>query len=146
MLGPQKYYSEAAERTETAVSLVLERVEHAREASRETVATLGVVQRAQAEAHGSFAGIERALDASVEWLRTISEAASESGALLARSNASLGELARGTESFASAMQQVAAGSEEQSAGAQEIAAASAALASASQSLQARVAAFRVTEG
>jgi methyl-accepting chemotaxis protein len=138
--------AEAAERTETAVALVLDRVEHARETSRETVTTLGVVQRAQQEAHGSFTGIERALDDSVVWLRTISEAANESGTLLARNNAKLGELARGTESFASAMQQVAAGSEQQSAGAQEIAAASAALASASQSLQARVAAFRVTAG
>ena len=133
----------AAERTEIAVSLVLERVEHARESSRDTVTTLGVVQHAQREAHGSFGGIERALDESVVWLRTISDAASESGTLLASNNARLAELAHGTESFASAMQQVAAGAEEQSAGAQEIAAASAALASASQSLQARVSAFRV---
>ena len=55
---------EAAERTETAVTLVLERVEHARESSRETVTTLGVVQHAQSEAHGSFTGIEHALDES----------------------------------------------------------------------------------
>ena len=134
---------EAAERTETAVTLVLERVENARESSRETVTTLGLVQRAQREAHGSFGGIERALDESIVWLRTISEAATESGALLAGNNARLAELAHGTESFASAMQQVAAGSQQQSAGAEEIAAASASLASASQSLQARVAAFRV---
>jgi methyl-accepting chemotaxis protein len=138
--------AEAAERTEVAVTLVLERVELARESSRETVTTLGVVQHAQGEAHGSFAGIEHALDESVAWLRTISEAAAESGALLAKNNARLAELAQGTESFASAMQQVAAGSEQQSAGAQEIAAASAALASASQALQARVSAFRVSEG
>lgn len=135
--------AEAAERTETAVALVLARVEDARESSRETVTTLGVVQHAQREAHGSFGGIERALDESVAWLRSISDAAAESGTLLASNNARLAELAHGTESFASAMQQVAAGSEQQSAGAQEIAAASAALASASQSLQARVAAFRV---
>ena len=134
---------EAAERTETAVTLVLERVEHARESSRETVTTLGLVQRAQREAHGSFGGIERALDESIVWLRTIGEAATESGALLAGNNARLAELAHGTESFASAMQQVAAGSQEQSAGAEEIAAAAAALASASRGLQARVAAFRV---
>ena len=135
--------AEAAARTGMAVALVLARVEHARESSRETVTTLGVVQHAQREAHGSFGGIERALDESVAWLRSISEAAAESGTLLAGNNARLAELAHGTESFASAMQQVAAGSEEQSAGAQEIAAASAALASASQGLQARVAAFRV---
>ena len=91
-------------------------------------------------------GIEHALDASVAWLTTISAAAAESGTLLAKNNARLAELAHGTESFASAMQQVAAGSQEQSAGAQEIAAASAALASASQTLQARVSAFRVSEG
>jgi methyl-accepting chemotaxis protein len=137
---------EAAERTETAVALVLERVEQARESSRETVTTLGVVQHAQREAHGSFGGIERALEESIAWLRTISDAATESGTLLAHNNARLADLAHGTESFASAMQQVAAGSEEQSAGAQEIAAASAALASASQSLQARVSAFRVSAG
>ena len=138
--------SEAAERTATAVELVLERADDARESSRETVTTLGIVQRAQREAHGSFAGIEQALDESVRWLRTIGDAAAESGALLAGNNARLAELARGTESFASAMQQVAAGSEQQSAGAQEIAAASAALAGASQALQARVSAFRVGEG
>ncbi len=138
--------AEAAERTETAVALVLERVELARESSRETVTTLGVVQHAQQEAHGSFTGIEHALGESVGWLRSISEMATESGTLLAKNNARLAELAHGTESFASAMQQVAAGSEQQSAGAQEIAAASAALASASQTLQARVSAFRVSEG
>ena len=138
--------AEAAERTEVAVTLVLERVELARESSRETVTTLSVVQHAHGEAHGSFAGIEHALEESVAWLRTISEAAAESGALLAKNNERLAELAQGTESFASAMQQVAAGSEQQSAGAEEIAAASAALASASQALQARVSAFRVSEG
>ncbi len=138
--------AEAAERTETAVALVLERVEDARESSQETVTTLGVVQHAQREAHGSFDGIERALDESVAWLRSISDAATESGTLLASNNVRLAELAHGTESFASAMQEVAAGSEQQSAGAQEIAAASAALASASQSLQARVSAFRVGAG
>ncbi|MBA2684528.1 MAG: methyl-accepting chemotaxis protein [Gemmatimonadaceae bacterium] len=138
--------AEAAERTETAVALVLERVEQSRESSRETVTTLGIVQHAQREAHGSFGGIERALDESVAWLRSISEAATESGTLLASNNARLAELAHGTESFASAMQQVAAGSQEQSAGAQEIAAASAALASASEGLQARVSVFRVGAG
>jgi methyl-accepting chemotaxis protein len=138
--------AEAAERTEVAVKLVLERVQQARESSRETVATLGVVQHAQREAHGSFGGIERALDESEAWLRAISDAATESGALLAHNNARLTELAHGTESFASAMQQVAAGSQQQSAGAQEIAAASAALANASQGLQARVSAFRVSGG
>jgi methyl-accepting chemotaxis protein len=121
-------------------------VKQARESSRETVTTLAIVQHAQREAHGSFTGIEQALDESVAWLRSISEAATESGTLLAGNNTRLAELAKGTESFASAMQQVAAGSEQQSAGAQEIAAASAALASASQSLQTRVSAFRVDEG
>jgi len=138
--------SEAAERTEKAVALVLERVEQARDGSRETVTTLGIVQNAQREAHGSFSGIEQALEESIVWLRSIGEAAAESGSLLAANNARLAELARGTESFASAMQQVAAGSQEQSAGAQEIAAASAALAGASQELQSRVFAFRVGEG
>jgi methyl-accepting chemotaxis protein len=138
--------SEAAERTEIAVALVLERVEQARESSRETVTTLGIVQHAQREAYGSFSGIEQALEQSIVWLRTIGDAAAESGTLLAGNNARLAELARGTESFAAAMQQVAAGSQQQSAGAQEIAAASAALAGASQALQARVSAFRVGEG
>jgi methyl-accepting chemotaxis protein len=138
--------AEAAERTETAVTLVLARVEAARESSRETVTTLGIVQHAQREAHGSFSGIEQALEESVVWLRSIGEAARESGTLLAHNNARLAELARGTESFASAMQEVAAGSQQQSAGAQEIAAASAALAGASQALQARVSAFHVGGG
>jgi methyl-accepting chemotaxis protein len=138
--------TEAAERAETAVALVLERVEQARENSRETVATLGTVQHAQREAHGSFTGIEQALEESIVWLRSIGDAAAESGTLLAGNNARLAELARGTESFASAMQQVAAGSQQQSAGAEEIAAASAALAGASQTLQSRVSAFRVSQG
>jgi len=137
--------AEAAERTEAAVGLVLERVEHARETSRETVITLGLVRHAQTEAHGSFTGIERALEESAEWLRSIGESATESNSLLAHNSARLTELARGTESFAAAMQQVAAGSEQQSAGAEEIAAASTALAIASQGLQARVAAFRVQQ-
>jgi methyl-accepting chemotaxis protein len=138
--------SDAAKRTEAAAELVLARAEEARENSRDTVTTLGIVQRAQREAHGSFSGIEQALDESIQWLRTIGDAAAESGTLLAGNNARLAELARGTESFASAMQQVAAGAEQQSAGAEEIAAASAALAGASAALQARVSAFRVGEG
>jgi methyl-accepting chemotaxis protein len=138
--------AEAAERTAAAVTLVLERVEQARESSRETVITLGLVQHAQTEAHGSFTGIERALDESVAWLRTIGEAATESNALLAHNTTRLAELAHGTESFAAAMQQVAAGSQQQSAGAEEIAAASTALAIASKSLQERVSAFRVDAG
>ena len=124
----------------------IERADQALESSRDTVTTLNLVQRAQREAHGSFSGIEQALDESIQWLRTIGDAAAESGSLLAGNNARLAELARGTESFASAMQQVAAGSQQQSAGAEEIAAASAALAGASQALQARVSAFRVGEG
>ena len=138
--------AEAAERTEAAVALVLERVEHSRESSRETVLTLGHVQRAQTEAHGSFAGIERALDESAAWLRTIGASAAESNALLVHNTARLAEVAHGTESFAAAMQEVAAGSQQQSAGAEEIAAASTALAIASQGLQARVAVFRVEHG
>lgn len=137
--------AEAAERTEAAVGVVLERVELARENSRETVITLGMVQHAQTEAHGSFTGIERALDESAEWLKTIGDSATQSNALLAHSATRLTELAHGTESFAAAMQQVAAGSEQQSAGAEEIAAASTALAIASQALQARVSAFRVDQ-
>jgi len=137
--------AEAAERTEAAVGLVLERAESSRESSRETVLTLGTVQRAQTEARGSFAGIERALDESAAWLRTIGNSATESNALLAHNTARLAELAHGIESFAAAMQQVAAGSEQQSAGAEEIAAASTALAIASQELQSRVSAFRVEE-
>mgnify|MGYP001605948199 FL=1 len=124
----------------------MERAEQARETSRETVLTLGLAQHAQTEAHGSFAGIERALDESAAWLRTIGESATESTALLSHNSTRLAELAHGTESFAAAMQQVAAGSQQQSAGAEEIAAASTALAIASQSLQARVSAFRVESG
>ena len=137
--------AEAAERTEAAVGLVLERAENSRESTRETVLTLGTVQRAQTEAHGSFAGIERALDESAAWLRTIGDSATESNELLAHNSARLAELAHGIESFAAAMQQVAAGSEQQSAGAEEIAAASTALAIASRELQSRVSAFRVEE-
>lgn len=137
--------AEAAERTEDTIDALLARVEEARASSQRTAATVAGVQRATREAMESFSQVEGAVAETEGWTSSIEDAARESRELLGQATIRLDELARGTESFAAAMQQVAAATEEQSAGAEEIASAAAALADASRRLLALVSAFRIEE-
>ncbi len=137
--------TESAERTERVVADVLQRVEESREASRRTAATVATVHDATTQAVASFAQMEGTLVEADSWIESIRHAASESSARVGAMTGALDNLARGTETFAAAMQQVAAASEQQSASTEEIAAAASALATAAAGLRELVSAFRVDE-
>lgn len=137
--------AEAAERTDETVTALLERVEASRASSRRTVATVREVRDATTLAIASFGEVEQAVESAEGWTRAIEQSANESRELVAEASLRLEQLARGTETFAAAMQQVAASTEQQSAGAEEMAAASATLASASRSLLTQISAFRLDD-
>jgi len=138
--------AEAAERTDETVSALLARVEASRASSRRTVATAAEVRDATSQAIASFNEVERAVEGAEGWTRAIEQSANESRELVAEASLRLEQLARGTETFAAAMQQVAASTEQQSAGAEEMAAAAATLANASRSLLTQISAFRLDDG
>ncbi|HJU66285.1 MAG TPA: methyl-accepting chemotaxis protein, partial [Gemmatimonadaceae bacterium] len=99
--------AQAAERTEVTVGNVLERVAETQASSRRTVQTVAGVQEATQEAVRSFAQVEQAVLDSESWTTSIESSAAESSALVSETTARLEVLARGTESFAAAMQEVA---------------------------------------
>jgi methyl-accepting chemotaxis protein len=133
----------AAERTEATVRALLARVANTREASERTAAMVGTVQSATRAALSSFHEIEQAVADSERWTSSIHGAAIESATLIRETTSRLDQLARGTESFAAAMQQVAAGAQQQSASNEEVAAAASALAGAAKRLLELVGAFRM---
>lgn len=136
---------QAAGRTERLVNDVLGRVEASRDSSKRTVETVSGVRLAMREAVASFEQVEEAVVDAENWASATERAAADSSALVREMTDRLDELARGTESFAAAMQQVAASSEEQSASTEEIAAAAAAQAVSAQRLSELVATFRLVE-
>ena len=137
--------NQAAERTERLVNDVLGRVEASRDSSKRTVATVSGVRLATQEAVASFEQVEAAVVDAENWASATERAATDSSALVREMTDRLDNLARGTESFAAAMQQVAASSQEQSASTEEIASAAAAQAVSAQRLSDLVATFRLAE-
>ena len=137
--------TQAAERTEEMVTTLLAKVEESRQSSLRTASTVSGVRQATGQALQSFAEIERAVVDAEGWTRSIEQSANQSRELVAEATIRLEHLARGTETFAAAMQQVAAATEQQSAGAEEIAAAAGALADASRRLLTQISAFRLDE-
>jgi methyl-accepting chemotaxis protein len=135
----------SAERTETVVSEVLERVRESRDRSRRTAQTVLTVRQAAEAAIASFAQVEELVEATEAWAASVERASGESSRLVNALTQRLDALSHGTETFAAAMQQVAAASEQQSAGTEEIAAAAAALAAASHRLAELVAHYRLEE-
>src|SRR5687768_6726431 len=134
--------TEASERTEAIVAEVLKRVDESRATSQRTMQTATAVQAATQHAVASFHQIEKAVADAETWAGMIEQSATESNALVAEMTTRLDAIARGTDTFAAAMQQVAAASEQQSASTQQIAAAASMLATASQQLSRLVATFR----
>ncbi|MGQ0714757.1 MAG: methyl-accepting chemotaxis protein [Gemmatimonadaceae bacterium] len=134
--------ADSAERTETIVAEVLRRVDESRVSSQRTMQTATDVQQATQHAMASFHEIERAVADAESWAGMIEQSATESSTLVAEMTTRLDGIARGTDTFASAMEQVAAASQEQSASTEEIAAAASLLASASQQLSRLVSTFR----
>jgi methyl-accepting chemotaxis protein len=135
--------AESAERTEAIVSEVLRRVDESRASSQRTMQTATDVQSSTQHAMASFHEIERAVVEAESWAGMIEQSAAESSELVAEMTTRLDAIARGTDSFASAMEQVAASSQQQSASTEQIAAAAAMLTSASQQLSRLVATFRI---
>ncbi|MBC7791892.1 MAG: methyl-accepting chemotaxis protein [Anaerolineae bacterium] len=136
---------QAAERTERLVNDVLSRVEASRDSSKRTVATVSGVRLATREAVASFEQVEAAVVDAENWASATERAAADSSALVREMTDRLDDLARGTESFAAAMQEVAASSQEQSASTEEIAAAASVQAVSAQRLSDLVATFRLAE-
>ena len=135
--------TQAAERTETIVTEVLQRVEESHASSKRTVDTVRSVKEATQQALQSFGQIERAVVEAQSWTASIEQGSGESSGLIAEVTARLDTLARGTEAFAAAMQQVAASSQQQSASTEQIAGAASMLATASERLFTLVASFRL---
>jgi methyl-accepting chemotaxis protein len=138
--------ADAAQRTETLVRSVLEKVQESRELSARTMDTvIGVLETTQLGMH-SFAQVEDAVRGSEAWTGSIEQAARTSRELVSDVTVRLDEVAKATESYASAMEEVAASSEEQSASTEQIAAAAATLAEAAAHMAGLVGAFRLETG
>ena len=137
--------AESAERTEMLVGTVLQRVQKALESCEQTKSTARGVLDATQLGYTSFEQIERAVLENETWTSTIERAATSSNDLVVEMTKRLDAMARGTETFASAMQQVAASSQEQSASTEEIASIAAQLAHASRRLSTLVETFRIDE-
>jgi methyl-accepting chemotaxis protein len=136
---------EAAERTEKLVLDVLQRIEQSRQSSARSAAAARSVRELTSHGLESFAQVEEAVVDTESWTTEIERAANTVSAVVSETTHRLDALARGTETFAAAMQEVAASSQEQSASTQEIAAAAAALAGAAERLSTLVAAVRLEE-
>ena len=138
--------ADAAQRTETLVRSVLEKVQESRALSARTMDTvIGVLETTQLGMH-SFAQVEDAVRGSEAWTGSIEQAARTSRELVSDVTVRLDEVAKATESYASAMEEVAASSEEQSASTEQIAAAAASLAEAAAHMAGLVGAFRLETG
>jgi methyl-accepting chemotaxis protein len=138
--------ADAAQRTETLVKSVLEKVQASRALSARTMDTvIGVLETTQLGMH-SFAQVEDAVRGSEAWTGSIEQAARTSRELVSDVTARLDEVAKATESYAAAMEEVAASSEEQSASTEQIAAAAASLAEAASHMAGLVGAFRLETG
>jgi methyl-accepting chemotaxis protein len=113
--------SDAAERTESVVTSVLNGIEESRESAGRAVAMADEVRTSTSRASASFSEIERAVAEAEAWTTAVAQASTATGQLVAEMTGRLELLTGGTESFAAAMQQVAASSQEQSAATEEIA-------------------------
>lgn len=137
--------SDAAERTDAIVKVVLKGIDASGASANRAVATAEEVRAATERASQSFAELEVAVADAEAWTASIEETAAITNALVTDMTERLDSMAGGTESFAAAMEQVAASSEEQSASTQEIAAAANSLGTAAERLSKLVAELRVSD-
>ena len=137
--------SDAAERTESVVSGVLQGIAQSRVSSGRTVETVRAVRGATEQGSKSFGQIEKAVAEADGWTAAIQSAATAANGLARDLSTKLESLAMGTESFAAAMEEVAASSEEQSASTEQIAAAASTLSGAADRLTRLVSNLRLEE-
>ncbi|MEX2178975.1 MAG: methyl-accepting chemotaxis protein [Gemmatimonadaceae bacterium] len=137
--------SEGAEKTARVVADILQAVEASRESSARTVSTVHEVRAATRQGSTSFDDIELEVFAMGSWIAAVERAATSANSLVGDMTSRLDQLARGTETFAAAMEQVAASSEQQSGSTQEIAAAAATLSASAERLSGIVANLRMAD-
>jgi methyl-accepting chemotaxis protein len=134
--------AEAAERTEQQIRDVLARVAASRAATARAQETVRSVLTATDDTRAAVDQIAGAVAESEAWTTTMAETAAATDALAREVTTRLGDLASGTEAFASAMHEVAASSEEQSASTQEIAGAASAMGAAAARMRETVTGLR----
>jgi len=135
--------AEAAEKTETLVREVLNRVDESRATTARTVEAVETVTSATRQGLESFALIESAVAENEAWMEAISHASTKTHALIGEMTTRLEAVSRTTENFAASMEEVAASSEEQSASTEEIADVARALGRSAEELARLVASFRL---
>ena len=135
--------SEAAERTEKVVTALLAKVEESRLSSARSAAAVAGVRAATQQGLESFGHVEAAVADTEAWTSAIADASRTSSAVVGDTTGRLDALARGTESFAAAMEQVAASAEEQSASTEEVVGTATSLAATAERLAAQAGAFRL---
>ena len=126
---------DAAEKTEKLVKGILSKMAATRAAGARTVDTVRDVLATTRAGESSFAEVETKVREAETWLSAIGAAAASADQLVGDVRTRLGELSRGTDAFAEAMEGVAAASEQQSASTEEIAAAAGQLSQAADRLQ-----------
>jgi methyl-accepting chemotaxis protein len=137
--------TEAAERTEKLVVDVLQRIEQSRVSSARSAAVVHSVRDLTRHGLESFTQVEEAVGDTESWTGEIDRAAQTVNVVVADTTRRLDALARGTETFAAAMQEVAASAQQQSASTQQIAAAAGMLSAAAERLSTLVATVRLDE-
>jgi methyl-accepting chemotaxis protein len=135
--------AEAAEKTETLVREVLNRVADSRASTARTVTAVETVTSATRQGLESFALIEVAVAENEAWMEAISQASTETHALIGEMTIRLESVSKTTENFAASMEEVAASSEEQSASTQEIADVARALGRSAEELARLVSSFQL---
>ena len=135
--------SEAAERTEQVVGVLLAKVEESRGASAKAAAAVENVRKVTQHGLESYGLVERAVADTEVWTMSIEQAAQTSNRVVEDTKRRLEGLARGTEAFAAAMEEVAASAEEQSASTEEITGTAATLSSTAERLSQQAGAFRL---
>lgn len=135
--------SEAAERAEKVVTALLAKVEESRLSSARSAAAVAGVRAATQQGLESFRHVEAAVADTEAWTSAIADASRTSSDVVGDTTGRLDALARGTESFAAAMQEVAASAEEQSASTEEVVGTATSLAATAERLAAQAGAFRL---
>ena len=135
--------SEAAERTDKVVKALLTKVDESRASSARSAAAVASVRSATHQGLESFGHVEAAVADTEAWTTSIEQASLTSSGVIGDTTRRLGELSRGTEVFAAAMQDVAASAEEQSASTEVVVGTATSLAATAERLTTQAGAFRL---
>lgn len=138
--------NEAAARTETTVSAVLERLDVSRTMTERAVSTVDEVLGATRQAGESFEQVERAVEEADQLMSAVEEAAVATTGLSSAMSTQLSGVSSGARQLARTMSEVTAAMEEQSASTQEVAGAAGSLTRSAEHLASLVNTFQLDEG